>query len=336
MDTKQAVSFPINNRDLTIRQRERKKSGSSMQGYVVLAFPPKLRLRILRARTLTTAIDVNESFFKTMPKFRDTILLAHASRLINAEEFVLLYDLHKPKNPDLPYTNYERFDLDKMTDDECKTEFRFYKNDIYNLADVLTLPDRIVCYNGVNVDMVEALCIFLKRFAYPCRYVDMIPRFGRPEPQLCMISNAVMNELYQTWNRLLTDLNQVWLSPNHLEEFAAAVHTKGAALDNCWGFVDGTVRPICRPGQNQKCLYNGHKKVHAIKFQSIAAPSGLVANLFGPVEGKRHDSGMLARSGVLNQLQRFSVDTNGTPYVFMEIQHIPFAYICKDLFEELD
>ena len=161
--------------------------------------------------------------------------------------------------------------------------------------------------------MVEALCIFLKRFAYPCRYVDMIPRFGRPEPQLCMISNAVMNELYQTWNRLLTDLNQDWLSPNHLEEFAAAVHNRGAALDNWWGSVDGTLRPICRPGKNQKCLYNGHKKVHAIKFQSIAAPSGLVANLFGPVEGKRHDSGMLARSGVLNQLQRFSVDTNGTP-----------------------
>ena len=52
-----------------------------------------------------------------MPKFCDTILLAHASRLINAEEFVLLYDLHKPENPDLPYTNYECFDLDKMTDD---------------------------------------------------------------------------------------------------------------------------------------------------------------------------------------------------------------------------
>ena len=81
------------------------------------------------------------------------------------------------------------------------------RNDIYNLADVLSLPDRIVCYNGVNVDMVDALCIFLKRFAYPCRYVDMIPRFGSPEPQMCMISNAVMNELYQTWNRLLTDLN---------------------------------------------------------------------------------------------------------------------------------
>ena len=240
-----------------------------------------------------------------MPKFRDTILLAHASRLINIDEFVLLYDVNKPKNPDLPYTNYDHFDLDKMTDDECETEFRFYKNDIYNLTDVLTLPDRIICYNGVNVDIVEAFCIFLKRFAYPCRYVDMIPRFGRPEPQLCMISNAVMNELYQTWNHLLTELDQDWLSPEHLEEFATAVHNKGAPLQNCWGFVDGTVRPICRPGQNQKCLYNGHKKVHAIKFQSIATPNGLVANLFGPVEGKRHDSGMLARSGVLNQLQQF-------------------------------
>ena len=69
-----------------------------------------------------------------MPKFCDTILLAHASCLINADEFVLLYHLHKPKNPDLPYTNYECFDVDKMTDDECKTEFRFYKNDILQLG----------------------------------------------------------------------------------------------------------------------------------------------------------------------------------------------------------
>ena len=53
-----------------------------------------------------------------MPKFRDTILLAHVSRLINADEFVLLYDVNKPKNPDLPYTNYDHFELDKMTDDE--------------------------------------------------------------------------------------------------------------------------------------------------------------------------------------------------------------------------
>jgi len=45
----------------------------------------------------------------------------------------------------------------------------------------------------------------------------------------------------------------------------------------------------------------------AIKFQSVALPNGLVGNLnYGPVEGKRHDSGMLASSGLLQDLQRFS------------------------------
>ena len=53
-------------------------------------------------------------------------------------------------------------------------------------------------------------------------------------------------------------------------------------------------------------MYNGHKRVHAIKFQSVVAPNGLIANLYGPVEGKRHDSGMLGDSGLLGKLQQHS------------------------------
>ena len=52
----------------------------------------------------------------------------------------------------------------------------------------------------------------------------------------------------------------------------------------CFGFVHVKVRPVSRPGKNQRVLYNGHKKVHAIK--SVAVPKGLVANLYGPVEEK--------------------------------------------------
>ena len=131
-----------------------------------------------------------------MPKVRDTILISFASDMIDATECLLLYDVNSPNNLDIPYWSYERFDLDLMTDNECKTEFSCYKNDIYKLSEILNLPDRIVCYNGMNVDRTEAFCIFLKRFAYPCRYVDLIPRLARPEPQLCMISNAVMNFIY--------------------------------------------------------------------------------------------------------------------------------------------
>ena len=63
----------------------------------------------------------------------------------------------------------------------------------------------------------------------------------------------------------------------------AAIAGKGAALDNCFGFVDGTVRPISKPGEQQGIVYDGHKKVHALKFQPVAVPNGLISNMDSPV-----------------------------------------------------
>ena len=99
-------------------------------------------------------------------------------------------------------------------------------------------------------------------------------------------------------------MNQQWLSPNNLQIFSDVIHDKGASLENCWRFVNGTVRPIYRPGENQRIMYNGHKKVHAQSFQSVVAPNGLIANLFGPVEERKHGSGMLGDSGLLCELQQ--------------------------------
>ena len=61
-----------------------------------------------------------------------------------------------------------------------------------------------------------------------------------------------------------------------------AISQKGSALDNCFGFIDGTVRPICRPGEKQRIVYNGHKRVHALKYQSVVVPSGMIAVMHGP------------------------------------------------------
>ena len=245
------------------------------------------------------------------PNLREICVFAHTLNGLNDEEFALLYNATKPKNPRIPYWTYRSFDLDELNDDECLSEFRFFKNDIYNLVDILEIPTEIRCYNGLVIDKIEGLSILLKRFAYPCRYLDMVHRFARPEPQLCMISNQVLNIIHDRWQHLFSDLDQPWLQPDRLEIFADAIHQKGAALQNCWGFIDGTVRPVSRPGRFQRVLYNGHKKVHAIKFQSIATPCGMIANLYGPVEGKRHDSSMLAQSGVLDKLERCSFNTQG-------------------------
>ena len=102
-------------------------------------------------------------------------------------------------------------------------------------------------------------------------------------PELSMITNAVEKFIYQNHHHRLTQWNATLLSPRKLQQYADAVAVKGSPLKNCFGFIDGTVRPISRPGENQKIVYNGHKRLHALKFQSVTLPDGLIAHLFGPV-----------------------------------------------------
>ena len=87
----------------------------------------------------------------------------------------------------------------------------------------------------------------------------MLPRFARPLPQLCMISNQMTDFIYQTHNQRLRSFNQPWLSQASLQNYADVVHAKGAPPQNCWGFIDGTVRPVSSPGKNQRVLYNGQE-----------------------------------------------------------------------------
>ncbi len=48
----------------------------------------------------------------------------------------------------------------------------------------------------------------------------------------------------------------------------------------------------------QKAVYNGHKRVHALKFQGVCAPDGIIIHISAPVEGRRHDSRLLRESGL--------------------------------------
>ena len=139
------------------------------------------------------------------------MLLAHDENINTAEEYFLLNDLNTSKNLDFLYWQHDSFELDLLTDAECRSEFRFYRNDIYRLAEVLNIPDEIVFYNQSKFDGREAFCIFLKRFAYPCRYSDIIERRGHFVPELCLMSNAILNKIFNDLFHLLTDFQQIWL-----------------------------------------------------------------------------------------------------------------------------
>ena len=120
--------------------------------------------------------------------------------------------------------------------------------------------------------------MLLRWTSYPCRYSDLMPRFPRPVSVLSLITNEILDFIYENHSHLVTDWNRNVLNAAALLTYAEAISRKGSPLGNCFGFIDGTVRPIARPDTEQRVVYNGHKK-----FQSLTLPNGLIGNIFGPV-----------------------------------------------------
>ena len=119
--------------------------------------------------------------------------------------------------------------------------------------------------------------------------------------------------MYYNFGHLLSSFDQRWLQQDKLASYSDVIYAKSGALQNCWGFIDGTVRACGRPGIIQRSFYNGHKRFHGLKFQSVVCPNGLIANLYGPVEGKRHNSSLLAATCLLEKLEMFSFSPDNTP-----------------------
>ena len=92
--------------------------------------------------------------------------------------------------------------------------------------------------------------------------------------------------------------NQPILQPQKLKEYCDAIHQKGSPLDNCFGFINGTVRGIARPQVDQRIVYNGHKKP-CPQISKFSVANGLV----GKNVGRKHDAIMLYESGLLVQLE---------------------------------
>ena len=94
----------------------------------------------------------------SLREIRDMLLFAHSDNLISEEECLLLYDLNKSSNLELPYWSYDQFDLDLLSDDECKSEHNAIfvlwsmgsKLFVYFLSDLHILVDIQICCQGLQ------------------------------------------------------------------------------------------------------------------------------------------------------------------------------------------
>ena len=82
----------------------------------------------------------------TFRQARKLAIAAFCTNIIDEDTFATICNINYSNSLNVPHENYDRFDIDNLCDDECLSEFRFYKNDIYKLQEVLRIPEEIVCY----------------------------------------------------------------------------------------------------------------------------------------------------------------------------------------------
>jgi len=194
------------------------------------------------------------------------------------------------------------FNLNAFSQQEALNNFRFFVPDLGRLSSLLDLQVD-VSRRRYNVSPIECLAIVLRRLASPSRWTDLELLFGRSASSLSEIFCRGVDELIGRWGHLITTWRAA-LMAERAAAYAAAIAGKDAPLQTCVGFIDGTLIRIARPGRGlQRVCYSGHKRCHAIKFQSICTPDGLLFHLFGPVEGRRHDMLLYHESGVDAQLE---------------------------------
>ena len=116
-------------------------------------------------------------------------------------------------------------------------------------------------------------------FTYPSRLAAVGAVFGRHGADINVISNLVLNIVCQEHGQCLFTFDYTWLN---LAELSQKVSDKESPLGACFGFIDGAVRPIAHPTQNQREEFSGRKRCHAPKSQAVTL-NGMIVHLYGPM-----------------------------------------------------
>lgn len=158
--------------------------------------------------------------------------------------------------------------------------------------------DQIQCANRYTCPYETGILLCLHRLSRPRRLRPEMERyFSMRKSKISAVISTFMMALFQVSQPYLSNPS---IFRNRFNLYSGLIERKaGLTSLGIWGFIDGTLRKTCRPTQFQRLVYSGHKRCHGIKFQSVVTPDGLIALLFGPIPGSRHDSFMLLESGLI-------------------------------------
>ena len=175
----------------------------------------------------------------------------------------------------------------------------------------------------------EIILISLTRLSFPYRWSDIYERFpGRKYWFLSSAFQWFLDFMIDNWAYLLVN-NLRWWYPR----FADSCNSIRLKLQNLnhedwrlffgedqfdvFAFIDDTMHATCRPGGNedegpaaprvptdvQEAWYNGWKKLHGMKWQTIIIACGMDIHVFGPLSARSNDLTALGKSCIEDLLR---------------------------------
>jgi nuclease HARBI1 len=177
----------------------------------------------------------------------------------------------------------------------------------------LDIPDPFITQSGNKFSAVEALALLCARLRTAGDLFAFVMIYDRSQSAISEGVNELAIFLNERWTHLFHFPHDNLLSPDNMSVYARAICRAGAPSPSIFGFIDCTIRRICRPVLHQRVAYNGHKKFHAQKFQAVVLPNGMLAHLFGPWEGRHHDRALLTESGLLETCLEHAIQPDSEP-----------------------
>ncbi|EPQ55484.1 hypothetical protein GLOTRDRAFT_93696 [Gloeophyllum trabeum ATCC 11539] len=196
--------------------------------------------------------------------------------------------------------------LQSLRSRDCQWRFRFTYDEILEMVDAFDIPEVFTTSGRYQFEGIEAFCLLCARFRSAGDMYGLSMQYDRSQSAISECINELVEFLDDRWEHLLGCDSEHLLKPSELARYAKAIEDRGAPTQSVFGFIDCTIRRICRPTWFQRQAYNGHKKYHALKFQAVMLPNGIIGHLYGPVEGRRNDAFMLTESQLLDRLGTFA------------------------------
>lgn len=177
-------------------------------------------------------------------------------------------------------------DLSEMSDRHFKDNFGLIRGEFEQIHEALQLPQPVrTVYKDVEDSRIALLMLLAYLRGRSVKGLES--QFGWSAARVSRIRLEVGELLLEKWGQRLDprQCGETLLCKQNLQRYAQSIY-KQCHVDCIWGFIDGTLRPLARPIRYQEAVYNGWKHIHALKYQFVTTPDGLI--FFARTMGWRH------------------------------------------------